>query len=222
MRRVVVLLGLAAAVSVVMFGCASNRASSAGKTSVKTAAAKSAAVTATDTTATTSGGGNVKTIYLAGGCFWGLEKYVDQVHGVESSEVGYSNGRSEHATYRDGSGYAEVVKIDYDPAVAPLPFLLDLYYDAIDPTSVNRQGNDIGTDYRTGVYYTDTADREVIEQSLAELQKKYSKPIAIEVAPVKNYSAAEDYHQKYLDKNPGGYCHIPQKLFEAAAQARPK
>lgn len=164
----------------------------------------------------------MKTIYLAGGCFWGLEKYLGLVHGVMSAEAGYANGRSAHATYGDGSGYAEAVKIEYDPAAAPLPFLLDLYYDAIDPTSVNRQGNDVGTEYRTGIYYADPADKPVIEQSLAQLQKGYSTPVAIEVAPVANYAPAEGYHQKYLDRNPNGYCHIPRKLFDAAAAARPK
>jgi methionine-S-sulfoxide reductase len=173
-------------------------------------------------TSTTAGGAKVKTIYLAGGCFWGLEKYVGLVHGVVSTEVGYANGNRDNAKYGDGSGYAEAVKIEYDPQVAPLPFLLGLYYDAIDPTSVNRQGNDVGDEYRTGIYFTDPADKAVIEQSIAELQKGYSKPIAIEVGPLVRYNAAEGYHQDYLDKNPNGYCHIPRKLFEAAKAARPE
>ena len=164
----------------------------------------------------------MKTIYLAGGCFWGLEKYVGLVRGVMSTEVGYANGSRDNARYGDSSGYAEAVKIDYDPQVASLPFLLGLYYDAIEPTSVNRQGNDVGAEYRTGIYFTDQADKTAIEQSLAELQKGYSDPIAIEVGPLLRYNAAEDHHQKYLDKNPGGYCHIPRKLFEAAAAARPE
>jgi methionine-S-sulfoxide reductase len=165
---------------------------------------------------------DVKTIYVAGGCFWGLEKYIGLVNGVIDTEVGYANGAKATATYEDGSGYAETVKVVYDPTVAPLPFLLDLFYDAVDPTSVNRQGNDIGTEYRTGIYYTDPADEAVIEKSLAELQKKYTQPIAVEAGPLTNYTRAEDYHQDYLKKNPGGYCHIPQKLFEAAAAARPE
>lgn len=164
----------------------------------------------------------MKTIYLAGGCFWGLEKYVGLVKGVESTEAGYANGSRDNATYRDGSGYAEVVKVDYDPAVAPLPFLLDLFYDAIEPTSVNRQGNDVGAEYRSGIYYTDPADKPVIEESIAKLQKGYSAPIAIEVGPLIRYTAAEAHHQDYLDNNPGGYCHIPRKLFDAAAAARPE
>jgi methionine-S-sulfoxide reductase len=170
----------------------------------------------------TTGGKNVKTIYVAGGCFWGVQKYIDQVHGVVRTETGYANGRSANATYDDGSGYAEAVKVEYDPSVAPLPFLLDLFYDVIDPTSVNKQGNDVGPEYRSGIYYTDPADKAVIDESLAQLQKKYTAPIAIEVGPLANYTRAEDYHQKYLDKNPNGYCHIPRKLFDAAAAARPK
>ena len=106
----------------------------------------------------------MKTIYVAGGCFWGLEKYIGLVNGVVDAEVGYANGANASATYGDGSGYAEAVKVVYDPKVAPLPFLLDLFYDAIEPTSVNRQGNDLGTEYRTGIYYTDPADEAVIEQ----------------------------------------------------------
>ncbi|TLM99118.1 MAG: peptide-methionine (S)-S-oxide reductase MsrA [Actinobacteria bacterium] len=164
----------------------------------------------------------MKTIYLAGGCFWGLEKYVSLVRGVAGTEVGYANGRRDNATYRDGSGYAEVVKIDYDPEVAPLPFLLELYYDAIDPTTVNRQGNDVGDEYRTGIYYTDPSDEPVIAQSIAELQTQLTVPVAIEVGPLVRYNPAEEYHQDYLDKHPGGYCHIPRKLFDAAAAATPK
>jgi len=184
--------------------------------------AAKARATSGETTTTTAGGTNVKTIYLAGGCFWGLEKYVGLVRGVASTEVGYANGDRDNAKYGDGSGYAEAVKIEYDPKVASLPFLLGLYYDAIDPTSRDRQGNDVGVEYRTGIYYTDPADKAVIEKSLAELQKGLSAPIAIEVGPIVRYNAAEDYHQDYLEKNPNGYCHIPRKLFEAAAAARPE
>ena len=169
-----------------------------------------------------SAGKDLRTIYVAGGCFWGLEKYIGLVNGVVDTEVGYANGANASATYGDGSGYAEAVKVVYDPTVAPLPFLLDLFYDAIEPTSVNRQGNDVGTEYRTGIYYTDPADEAVIEQSLAQLQKKYEQPIAVESGPLTTYTRAEDYHQDYLEKNPGGYCHIPQKLFEAASAARPE
>jgi peptide methionine sulfoxide reductase msrA/msrB len=180
-----------------------------------------------ETTVPTStvGGGNVATIYLAGGCFWGVEKYMASVHGVINAEAGYANGETASPTYRDvstgRSGYTETVRVDYDPAVAPLPFLLELFYKAIDPTSLNRQGNDVGTQYRSGIYYSDPADRPIIERSLAQLQKKYDKPIAVEAEALKSYTSAEDYHQDYLDKNPGGYCHISRDLFDQAAMAVP-
>jgi peptide methionine sulfoxide reductase msrA/msrB len=190
--------------------------------SPKNPATQSVAGATTTVAPKTSGGKGMKTIYIAGGCFWGLEKYIAAVHGVVGTEVGYANGANKTATYGDSSGYAEAVKVDYDPSIAPLPFLLDLFYEAVDPTSVNRQGNDMGTEYRTGIYYTDPADRTVVEHSLAELQKRHAKPIAIEEGPLTTYARAEDYHQDYLVKHPDGYCHIPTKLFKAAAAARPK
>ncbi len=166
------------------------------------------------------------TIYLAGGCFWGLEKYLSLVNGVLATDVGYANGVTDSPTYKDvcsgRTGHAETVRVDYDPAVSPLAFLLELYYKAIDPTARNRQGNDVGTQYRTGIYYTDAADLPVIERSLAQLREGHSKPIAIEVAPLENFTSAEDYHQDYLDKNPRGYCHIGFDLFEMAKRAVPE
>jgi peptide methionine sulfoxide reductase msrA/msrB len=163
----------------------------------------------------------MKTIYMAGGCFWGTQKYLDSIRGVIATEVGYANGASNSATYGDGSGYAETVRVDYNPSVAPLPFLLREFYKATDPTSVDQQGNDIGTEYRSGIYYTDPADRPIIEASFAQLQQQNAAPLAIETGPLRTYTAAEDYHQKYLAKNPGGYCHIPLNLFEQAASAVP-
>ncbi len=171
------------------------------------------------------GGEDVATIYLAGGCFWGVEKYMGLVPGVIDAQAGYANGTIESPSYRDvttgRSGYTETVRVQYDPARAPLPFLLELFYKAIDPTSLNRQGNDVGTQYRSGVYYSDPADAPVIERSLAQLQERYERPIAVEAEPLTAYTPAEDYHQDYLDKNPGGYCHITLGLFEQAANAVP-
>jgi peptide methionine sulfoxide reductase msrA/msrB len=165
------------------------------------------------------------TIYLAGGCFWGLEKYFSLVNGVVVTDVGYANGTTDSPSYEEvcsgRTGHAETVRVDYDPAVAPLPFLLELFYEAIDPVSVNRQGNDVGTQYRTGIYYTDPAERAVIDRSIASLQEGYDRPIAIEVAPLTNYFSAEGYNQDYLEKNPGGYCHIGLSEFEHARNARP-
>ena len=183
----------------------------------------------TDIDATASkvvvGGEGVATIYLAGGCFWGVEKYMSSVHGVVDAEAGYAQGVTESPTYRDvttgKTGYTETVRVEYDPAVAPLPFLLDLFYEAIDPTSLNRQGNDVGTQYRSGIYYSDPADRPVIERSLAGLQERFDDPIVVEAEPLKSYTPAEEYHQDYLDKTPGGYCHIDRGLFEKAASAVP-
>ena len=161
-------------------------------------------------------------IYLAGGCFWGLEKYIGSIRGVTGTQTGYANGTKTNATYEEvcrGSGHAEAVKVVYDPDVLPLSFLLSLFYEAIDPTSVNKQGNDKGIQYRTGIYYTDTDDRPLVEKSLAELQERLGKPVAIESGPLENYCPAEGYHQQYLDKNPGGYCHIGTAAFEKAARA---
>lgn len=164
-----------------------------------------------------------KEIYLAGGCFWGTEKYLENIPGVLSTEVGYANGHTENPTYRevcnDHTGHAETVKVEYDDDKIGLPFILDLYYDVINPVSVNRQGGDIGLQYRTGIYFTDDRDEAVIRGSINSLQKKYKEKIAIEVKPLVNYCKAEEYHQKYLDKNPDGYCHIGADKFEKAKQA---
>ena len=147
-----------------------------------------------------------KTIYLAGGCFWGTEHFMKMVHGVVDVEVGYANSNVPNPTYREvctgRTGAAETVEVEYNPDEVSLPFLLNLYYQTIDPTSLNKQGNDRGTQYRTGIYYTDPSELPVIEKSLAQLQSKYSKPLAIEVGPLKNFYPAEDYHQDYLDNNP--------------------
>ncbi len=162
-------------------------------------------------------------IYLAGGCFWGTEKYIFAIRGVISTEVGYANGRTENPTYDEvcnkNTGHAETVHVIYSPEIISLESLLELYYDSIDPTSVNRQGGDAGTQYRTGIYYTDKTDLPVIEKSIKRLQKRYDKPIAVEVGPLVNFYRAEEYHQRYLDKNPGGYCHIPDYKFDRAARA---
>ncbi|GHT60037.1 peptide methionine sulfoxide reductase MsrA [Spirochaetia bacterium] len=154
----------------------------------------------------------VKHIYLAGGCFWGTEKYLSLIPGIIETDVGYANGRTANPSYEEvchnDTGHAETVRLAYDSGKLALPFLLDLFYGAIDPTSVNRQGHDEGIQYRTGIYYVDDEDRPVILESIAALQSKYQKPIAVEVKKLENYYLAEEYHQKYLEKNPAGYCHI--------------
>jgi methionine-S-sulfoxide reductase len=167
----------------------------------------------------------MKTIYIAAGCFWGAEKYFSLIKGVCRTEVGYANGGTENPSYEDvkyrDTGHAETVLIAYDPAVISLAFLLDLYYEAIDPTSLNKQGEDEGVQYRTGIYYTDPADLPVINESLGKLREKIGAQAAIEIKPLENFYTAEEYHQKYLEKNPGGYCHINQALFNRAKTALP-
>lgn len=167
---------------------------------------------------------NIKEIYLAGGCFWGTEHFLSMINGVKSTEAGYANSIVPNPTYQQvctgRTDAAETVKVVYDSDSVSLPFLLKLYYMTIDPTSENRQGNDVGTQYRTGIYYTDSSDYPVIAGSLRELAREYREPLAIEVDELRNFYPAEDYHQDYLEKNPDGYCHVNPKLFEMAAGAK--
>ena len=167
---------------------------------------------------------NTKEIFLAGGCFWGTEHFLGLIPGVMSTEVGYANSNTPHPSYRQVctglTGASETVKVTYDSDRVSLPFLLSLYYKTIDPTSLNRQGNDSGTQYRTGIYYTDPTDSSIILESLQQLQESYTRPIVVETGPLENFYPAEDYHQDYLDKNPSGYCHIDPSLFRLARQAR--
>ncbi|QIM63652.1 peptide-methionine (S)-S-oxide reductase [Pasteurellaceae bacterium Orientalotternb1] len=156
-----------------------------------------------------------KEIYLAGGCFWGTEAFMQRINGVLDAESGYANGSSLNPTYRDvcnGSGHAEVVKVTYDADNISLAKLLDYYFKVIDPISVNQQGADKGIQYRTGIYYVDPQDLPIIEKALADLQTQYAYPLAVEKAPLEHYFPAEEYHQDYLDKNPNGYCHIDIQL----------
>ena len=157
----------------------------------------------------------MRTIYLAGGCFWGMQKFFDQFAGVTATQVGYANGPDAAPSYQDvcrDSGHAETVKIDYDEGKLSLDRLLDLYFLVIDPLSVNKQGEDEGVQYRTGVYYTDPDQLPALEAAFAAEARKVGAPLAVELLPLQNFFSAEEYHQKYLDKNPGGYCHIPQRM----------
>ncbi len=162
----------------------------------------------------------LRTIYLAGGCFWGTAHLFSLVSGVESTVAGYANSDVVNPTYQQvctGETHAaETVKVDYDDNKIGLTDLITLYFKSIDPLSLNRQGNDIGTQYRTGIYYSDPADKEVVEALFATLQRRYKEPIAIEMGPIKNFYPAEEYHQDYLYKNPGGYCHVNPALFKEA------
>ena len=158
----------------------------------------------------------MQTIYLAGGCFWGMQKFFDQFTGVVSTQVGYANGPDDAPSYQDvchDSGHAETVRIDYDETKLSLPELLDLYFMVIDPLSVNKQGGDEGIQYRTGVYYTDPDQLPDIQAAFDREAQKVGAPLKVELLPLQNFFPAEEYHQKYLEKNPGGYCHIPRRMF---------
>jgi peptide methionine sulfoxide reductase msrA/msrB len=157
----------------------------------------------------------LKEIYLAGGCFWGIEKYIQNINGVKSTEVGYANGNTKNPTYEDVShketGHAETVHVVYDISKINLESIIELYYEVVNPTLINKQGNDVGSQYRTGIYYIDLEDSKIIIKSINKLQEKYKKSIAIEVKKLDVFYRAEEYHQKYLDKNPEGYCHISKE-----------
>ncbi len=166
----------------------------------------------------------MNTIYLAGGCFWGVQHYFDQFAGVLETETGYANGPTENPGYKDvcaSSGHAETVRVVYDEKILPLPELLARYFLIIDPLSVNRQGHDSGIQYRTGVYYTLESQLPEIRAVFLEEEKKAGAPLAVELAPLENFWPAEAYHQKYLDKNPGGYCHIPSSFFAREERKNP-
>ena len=164
-----------------------------------------------------------KEIYLAGGCFWGTEHYFKQVRGVADTETGFANGSFDNPSYKQvkagDTGFAETVRIKYDPEAVGLELLLELYFKSIDPLSLNRQGEDEGTQYRTGIYYTDPSDLPVIERVYGAVEAAAGRPLAVEKLPLKNFFPAEEYHQDYLDKNPSGYCHLPVALFEFARKA---
>lgn len=159
---------------------------------------------------------NTQTIHLAGGCFWGIEAYFQRIAGVLDAQSGYANGQTEHPVYEDvchrGTGHAETVAIRYDADKISLDTLLRHYFRIIDPTTHNRQGNDIGEQYRTGIYYTDNEQLPAIQHAMAREQSRHPQPLAVEVLPLKHFYPAEPYHQNYLDKNPQGYCHIPLHL----------
>ena len=161
-----------------------------------------------------------KTIYFAGGCFWGTEHYLRQFNGILETVVGYANGNipepSYEEVYTDTTGHAECVKVTYESEFISLQILCRLFFRSIDPLMKNRQGNDIGTRYRTGIYYTDEDDVATINKVCKKISLQYIQPIVVEVEPLRCFYSAEEYHQDYLDKNPGGYCHIPRSMFALA------
>ncbi len=158
----------------------------------------------------------IREIYLAGGCFWGVEGYFKRIEGVKDTTCGYANGKTANPSYEDvcrhNTGHVETVRVLFDTDVINLEDLLIYYFRIIDPVSVNKQGNDVGTQYRTGIYYTDESLLPVIKAAVEREQRKYNEKIAVEVLPLENFYSAEEYHQNYLDKNPNGYCHINLNL----------
>ena len=153
---------------------------------------------------------DIREIYLAGGCFWGIEAYMEKIYGVKNATSGYANGKTETTHYQiiGGTDHAETVHVTYDANKVSLEKLLKYYFQVIDPTSINKQGNDRGRQYRTGIYYQNNHDKDIILKEIQALQTKYKDKIQVEVEPLKHYILAEEYHQDYLKKNPNGYCHI--------------
>ena len=163
-------------------------------------------------------------IYLAGGCFWGMEQLMQSIPGVIDAESGYANGTCEaDADYKTvckgNTGFRETVRVEYDPGQVSLDALLLAYFYVIDPTVENRQGNDRGSQYQTGVYYTNESAKETVER-IAEIERGRSEKFFVEIGPLKNYYPAEEYHQNYLEKNPNGYCHIPRAEMELFSRLR--
>lgn len=155
---------------------------------------------------------SLKTITVAGGCFWGVEEYYKRLNGIIETNVGYANGNSKEVTYREvctgQTGHVEATWLKYDPAVISLDMILDHLFRIIDPTSLNKQGGDIGTQYRTGIYYENVEDLPTILSFIESRQSQYDKEIVVEVQKLDNYFLAEPEHQDYLTMNPGGYCHV--------------
>lgn len=169
----------------------------------------------------TTDSAQIEKIVLAGGCFWGIQHLMKKVHGVRRATAGYVNSQVKNPTYEEvcsgRTDAAEGVEIEYNATVVDLSKLIDFFLDSIDPTTKDRQGNDRGTQYRSGIYYTTDSQKRTALECLDRLQKKYDKPVVTEVLPLKNFYAAEDYHQDYLDKKPDGYCHISQATIRRAA-----
>lgn len=154
----------------------------------------------------------MREIYLAGGCFWGVEEYMSRVEGVIETIVGYANGSTSKPTYEQvctgTTGHVETTYVKYDESILSLEELLNRFWKIIDPTILNRQGPDIGNQYRTGIYFIDKNDLIIINKTLEQQKSKHTKPIVTEIGPLESFYDAEEYHQDYLKKNPGGYCHI--------------
>lgn len=160
----------------------------------------------------------VRTIYFAGGSFWGTQQYIRNFSGVVSTRIGYANSLVPNPRYREvcqgKTGAAECVKVDYDPARISLENLVRLFMLSINPTSVNRQGNDVGSQYRSGIYYTDMDDAHTVFNVVSALEDSYDAPFAVEILPLENFYRAEKSLQDYLRRTPGGHCTISPRLME--------
>ncbi len=155
---------------------------------------------------------NKQSIVVSGGCFWGVEELIRKVPGIIGTQVGYAGGLSENPTYETvktgTTGHAEAVKIDFDSNTIHLSQVLELFFQLHDPTTLNRQGNDIGTQYRSTIFYENESERLIAEKAKAEASGHWKRPVATTIEPLKRFHEAEAYHQDYLQKNPGGYnCH---------------
>lgn len=153
-----------------------------------------------------------KKIYFAGGCFWGVEAYMQKLYGVSEVTSGYANGNGENPSYEEvikgDKEFVETVEVVYDPVRISLDTLIDRLFQVIDPTAKNKQGNDVGVQYRTGIYYTDSNEKAIVNKAVEYEQQYYEDEIVTEAVPLENFYRAEDFHQDYLEKNPNGYCHI--------------
>ncbi|WP_298521415.1 peptide-methionine (S)-S-oxide reductase MsrA [uncultured Methanobrevibacter sp.] len=160
----------------------------------------------------------LQVIYLAGGCFWGVEAYISRLKGVNQTEVGYANGNDLAPTYEKvctgKTGHAETVKVTYNPKIIALEDILEEFFKIIEPYSKNRQGADVGTQYRTGIYWQEESQKDIVLKFLARKRGESSKRIAVEARAILSFYPAEDYHQKYLEKNPQGYCHVDLNLID--------
>lgn len=166
---------------------------------------------------------NVEKIYLAGGCFWGTDRFFKHMRGIEETHAGYVNSDIPNPTYKEvctgKTGAAECAEVLYNATTVDLSKLLDLFFKTFDPTQVDGQGTDHGTQYRSGIFYTTDSQRNTAMECLHRLEKAYGRPLPVEVRPCKNFTRAEPEHQDYLERNPDGYCHIPPKVMELARHA---
>ena len=228
MKSTVLLLGMA---GLLLFGC-SGCASATGEETMKNQTANTELEIQDQSWQEWEDASRLREIFFAGGCFWGVESYFSQVPGVRSATVGYANGDTANPSYQEvctgKTGHAETVHLVYDPNQVSLQTLTEHFFLIINPLTLNRQGNDSGSQYRSGVYYTDESDLELLQQVRDAEQEKYTAPIQTELLPLRCYYLAEDYHQDYLEKNPGGYCHIDfssladfPRLEQSSAYSRP-